>query len=140
MSQTHSRTAKTNGAPQASLGTHRPETPRASRQRTKREAAKLAPFAPAEIPASGAPMWPVHPVVWFHPELKPRLPDSSGLTIESYRKLPAPDFLPLEVTSADQPHSADEVCDPPLPDVKHRLPTSGLAPSGWDPRVAVLPK
>src|SRR5262249_37815420 len=117
--------------------TGRPESPRIARHATKRRAPKLAPFAPLEIPATGATMWPVHPVVWFHPELKPRLPDSSGLTIENCRKLPAPDFLPLEVTPADQPHGPAEGCDPPLPDLRHRFPASGLAPSGWDPRVAL---
>lgn len=138
--------AKPNGAPRAPHAgaaieerhTDHPESPRVSRRRAKGHdpKLKLAPFAAVEGQVAGAQMWPVHAVAWFHPELQPRLPDSSGLTIEGYRKLPAPDFLPLEVTPADQPHSSDEVCDPLPPAVKHRLPESDLAPSGWDPRVA----
>lgn len=138
--------AKTNGAPRASYagGTvherhgDQPGASQASRLRAKRNGLKLAPFAAVEVQATGAPMWPVHPVAWFHPELKPGLPDSSGLTIESYRKLPAPDFLRLEVTPAAQSHSSDEVCDPLVPDVKHQIPRSALAPSGWDARVVLL--
>jgi hypothetical protein len=119
--------------------TDQPESQRTSRRRPKGHGQRLkqAPFAAVEVEAAGAQMWPVHSVAWFHPELKPRLPDSAGLTIERYRKLPAPDFLRLEVTPADQSHSSDEVCNPLPPDLKPRLPESGLAPSGWDPRAAV---
>lgn len=139
--------AKPNGAPHVPHAaaavqerhTDQSESPRTSRRRPKGhgQRLKLAPFAAVEVEAAGAQMWPVHSVAWFHPELKPRLPDSAGLTIEHYRSLPAPDFLRLEVTPADQAHSADEVCDPLAPDLKPRLPASGLAPSGWDPRAAV---
>jgi hypothetical protein len=108
-----------------------------AQQRSKRHGAKLAPFAPLEIPAAFSPMWPVHPVVWFHPDIKPRLPDSSGLTIENARRVPAPGFLPLDVAPGDQPHRSDEVCDLPSLDLRPRATASGLAPSGWDPRVSL---
>ena len=134
--------AKSNGAARAPHaagamnGRHNGRTApaRASRARSLRGESKLAGFISVDRQASGAPMWPVHPVVWFQPELKPFLPSSSGLTIETYRPLPAPDFLRLEVSPADQAHRPDEVSAPLAPKLEPQLPPSRLAPSGWDPR------
>lgn len=135
MSATHSRGGRKGSAPpkpNGAAGAH------ARQKRPKRAEPKLAPFAAVEVPATGAQMWPVHPVAWFYPELNPRVPESSGLTIESCRKPAAPDFARLEVTPADQSNRSDEVCDPLLPEVKRCVVESDLAPSGWDPRVAVV--
>ncbi len=155
MSDTHPHPGRRNGSAAKANGTphppYAPGTPserhnsrtailRSSRQRARRDGLKLAGFVAPEIQGSGAPVWPIHPGAWFHPELKARLPESSGLTIEKYRQLPAPDLLPLEVTPAAQSHLPDEVCDPLLPQLAPRVPPSDLAPSGWDPRVVSAPE
>ena len=126
-----------------------PKSPPAGRQRSHDERlklapsklapSKLAPFAGEAIEPIHGQMWPLHSVAWFHPELKPRSPDSGDLSIESHRKVAAPGFLCPQVTPADQAHTSDEVCDPLPPDLKHQIPQSGLDPSGWDARVMALP-
>lgn len=146
MSETRISQLKPNGALHASpaaataqkIHSEQQESLSSVRERPRNEKLKLAPFADVEIQPSQGQMWPLHSVAWFHPELRARLPNSGGLSIEGRRELATPGFLPLEVTPADQAHSSDEVCDPLLPDLKRPIPESGLDPFGWDARVILL--
>ena len=111
----------------------------APRRKSKLAAPPLAPFASVESSVADEPMWPLNPVAWFHPELTPRSLQSSGLLIERQHWIPAPDFIPLEITPAAPLHAAGEGYEPleaqMMPaGVKQQLPASDLAPLGWDPR------
>lgn len=96
----------------------------------------VASFVSVEARAVDAPMWPVHPVAWLQPELRPGDPGLSGLHIERHHRFPAPGFLQLAPTPASPPLTADTARDPLLPNAKRACPQSGLAPLGWDPRAA----
>jgi len=108
------------------------------RGRKRSTTQNLACFAAFEARPIDAQMWPVHPVVWLQPELRPGLPGSSGLTIERHYQIPAPDFLRLHITPNGHARALDEVCDPRPPDLPRQLPRSDLAPLGWDPRTLGL--
>src|SRR5438128_59018 len=58
-----------------------PRRPAGTRPKAKSAAEKLAPFAAVRAEPINTEMWPLHPVLWLHPELAPGLPCSSGLTI-----------------------------------------------------------
>jgi hypothetical protein len=146
MSETRAPQSKPNGALHASQAagavqerhSDKTKSPSPARRQPNDESGKLAPFAGEEVPPSNGQMWPLHSVAWFHPELKPRRPDSGDLSIESHRTFAPPGFLCPEVTPADQVHTSDEVCDPLPPAVEHQVPRSGLDPFGWDARASVL--
>jgi hypothetical protein len=101
-----------------------------------------APFVAMDNQAIDAPMWPIHTVVWFQPELTPGVPRGSGLCIERHYRIPMPDFLnaPLhtlphpDVTPPSQTDTTDDTRDPLPPNLRPQLPHSGLEPLGWDPR------
>jgi hypothetical protein len=99
---------------------------------------KLADFAAMEVRPADADAWPVHPVAWLQREASPVLPESSGLGIARSHNLPAPDFLPDEVTPDPAPghRAAPEL---KLRKLASRLPEADLTPAGWDPRVARFP-
>jgi hypothetical protein len=93
-----------------------------------------APFAVVDGEPVDAPMWPIHPVVWFQPELTPGIPRCSGLSIERQYKVPMPDFLHPDVAPACHPDTPDDTRDPLPPNLRQELPHGDLAPLGWDPR------
>ncbi|HUI82103.1 MAG TPA: hypothetical protein VLY24_29480 [Bryobacteraceae bacterium] len=97
---------------------------------------ELAPFIKTEAQAQNAPMWPVHPVMWLQPQLRPAVPAESGLSVERKHTVPAPDALRFELTPVNHPASPEMVVRPVPPQIQRQLPASGLAPLGWDPRVA----
>src|ERR1051325_10573311 len=100
---------------------------------------KLASVAKIETPPANAEMWPVHALLWLQPELSPMRPGSSGLRIERRHKGPAPDFLHVEPAAVSPPFAREHSCEP-LPPARERcVPSTGLAPLGWDPR-SVCPK
>ena len=98
---------------------------------------KLAPFATPEMLAPDAQMWPVQPVLWLEPELGARLPRSSGLHIERRHQVPVAEFISLNVAPSRLPHTPENNCGLRAPSVRQKLPESGLAPLGWDPRAGV---
>jgi hypothetical protein len=102
----------------------------------KAAAHELAGFARVAIREMDAQMWSVHPVAWLQPELKPRLPGSSGLSIERHHRFPVPGLLDLQIAAVDPSHKREEHIPRELPPlVRHTLPESDLVPLGWDPRV-----
>jgi len=97
---------------------------------------ELAGFIKAELQAQDSPMWPIHPVMWLQPELRLAVPAASGLHIERKHTVPSPHFLHSAMTPVSHTPSLEKIVHPVLPRVSRRFPTSGLAPLGWDPRVA----
>ena len=101
------------------------------------EGRELAPFAAVDAAPADAGMWPAHPAAWFEPQLAPELPAASGLRVERRCTVPTPDFLPLEAPPAAPCAAAPSNAAPVAPSgVTVSVPASGLAPLGWDPRVA----
>jgi len=120
-----------------------PRRPAGTRPKAKSAAEKLAPFAAVRAEPINTEMWPLHPVLWLHPELAPGLPCSSGLTIEHCCKVPAPDFLYLEVKPAPGAPDRAQECNPLPPELPQQLPLlpqSDLTLLGWDPRVVCMAK
>jgi len=100
--------------------------------------APLADFISAEPTALDSEKWPVHPAIWWQPELPLQLP-SSGLRSERRFKIPVADFRNAGPSPECPPAvrvAAAEALAPAWNDV---LPASDLAPLGWDPRTC-LPK
>jgi hypothetical protein len=97
---------------------------------------KLAEFIKPELQTEDAPMWPIHPVMWLQPELRLQIPAGSGLHIERKYSVPSPEFVHSAMTPVSHPPALDMTVHPVLPCVGRQLPESGLAPLGWDPRVA----
>jgi hypothetical protein len=95
----------------------------------------LAPFAAIETEAIDAQMCLTHPVVWLEPEVEPVIPESSGLSIERRHRVPAPDFVRLRTASTCDPPLLEKRSDLLSPRPQPRIPASGLALLGWDPRV-----
>ncbi len=95
---------------------------------------KLAPFAAVEAAPADPEMWPAHPAGWLEPDLAPVVPASSGLRVERRYAVPAPDLLRLEPLAAIPPPARAAVPEMRPPACRTRLPESGLAPLGWDPR------
>jgi hypothetical protein len=91
-------------------------------------------FATMEAEPIDAPMWPLHPALWFQPERAPSAPVWTGLVIERHNRIPAPDFLHSEIAPTDRPGTLDRTCDALTPGARRELPESGLMPLGWDAR------
>ena len=91
-------------------------------------------FAGIEIEPIEAPMWPIHPALWFQPELAPSAPQWSGLEIERHNRVPVPDFVRSDIAPFDRPGVRDTSCGALTPCVRPAVPPSDLAPLGWDPR------
>jgi hypothetical protein len=95
-----------------------------------------ADFLTAEPIPLDAEKWPVHPAIWWQPELPLQLP-SSGLRSERRFKIPVADFRnagPCPVCRPAARVTAVEALAPVSNDV---LPTSDLVPLGWDPRTCL---
>ncbi len=93
-----------------------------------------ATFATIEAEPIDAPMWPLHPALWFQPELAPSAPAWTGLAIEHHNRIPAPDFLQPDTAPPNRPDTPDNSRDALTPGARCELPHSGLEPLGWDPR------
>ena len=92
-----------------------------------------ATFAASEAGPIDAPMWPLCAPSWLQPEIPPAIPAWTGLAIERHFGIPAPEFLDFENAALNRPATlilSDEIHPPALP----RIPESGLAPLGRDPR------
>lgn len=116
-------------------GTRRP-APRKRADRVAKPDPKLAGFVKAAAEAQDAPMWPIHPVMWLQPELRLQVPAASGLHIERKHSVPAPEFARGTLTPVSGTPSLEKSVHPVLPRIGRHFPASGLAPLGWDPRVA----
>jgi tetratricopeptide (TPR) repeat protein len=97
------------------------------------------PFAPMEPRPVDAPMWPIHPTIWFQPELAPSAPAWSGLAIERRNRIPAPGFVQPDIAPWNRASALDNACGVLIPDPRPETPQNGLALLGWDPRT-VLPE
>ena len=100
----------------------------------------LAPFAAMAARPADTPIWPIQPVIWWQPELQPALPASSGLTVERRHKVPAPDFLPIEVAAAERGAARAKSCVEFWQTVLPPAPRADLVPLGWDPRAEIAGK
>jgi hypothetical protein len=125
---THRTTKKNGPAPERSAGSGVRADARPAPQPVD------ATFAPIEAEPIDAPMWPLHPALWFQPERMPSVPVWTGLAIERHNRIPAPDFLHFDTAPPDRPDTLDSSCDALTPGARRELPQSGLAPLGWDPR------
>jgi hypothetical protein len=105
-------------------------------ERAAKPEPERAGFVKAELQAQDAPMWPIHPDMWLQPELRLAVPAASGLRIERKHSVPSPEFVREPMTPVSHPASLQTTVHPVLPHVDQQLPASGLAPLGWDPRVA----
>ena len=96
----------------------------------------LADFIELEARAIDAEKWPVSPVVWWQPELILRPPHTTGLRNERRHKTPAAGFLNVDLALVCV---AGEVTtpEPAVPALRVKIPESGLAPIGWDPRTSL---
>ena len=97
---------------------------------------KLAPFAELKPAPVDSPVWPVHALLWLQPAVAPVRPRTSGLRVERRFKPPAPDFLRSQAGPAAACDARQHACQPHPPNLRRPLPSSGLAPLGWDPRSA----
>ena len=97
---------------------------------------EMAGFLKTELAAQDAPMWPIHPAMWLQPELRLAVPAESGMRIERRHTVPAPDAISISMNFVNHPALPDKTARPALPRLERRLPSSDLAPLGWDPRVA----
>jgi hypothetical protein len=131
--------------PAARNGTHRSTNkngpaPKRSAGSGVRAEARPAPqpvdgtFAPIEAEPIDAPMWPLHPALWFQPERAPSVPVWTGLVIERHNRIPAPDFPRFDTAPPDRPGTLHNSCDALRPGARRELPESGLTPLGWDAR------
>jgi hypothetical protein len=93
-----------------------------------------APFVTTDATPVDAPMWRLHPVVWFQPELAPSGPEWSGLAVERCGRIPAPDFLNFDVAPLGRADSRDNSSDAATPAARPQAPQDDGAPLGWDPR------
>ena len=105
-------------------------------ERVAKPAPELAGFVKAESQAQDAPMWPIHPAMWLQPELRLHVPAASGLRNERQHSAPSPEFVRGTMKPAGRTSPIEKTVHPVVPRVAQRLPASGLAPLGWDPRVA----
>ena len=97
-------------------------------------AAFPAPFAATGAGPVDTTAWPLHPAVWFQPDLRPSAPLWSVLTIERHNSIPAPDFLDPKIAPLDNRTCIDDKCCARMPVLRAGVPLSGLEPLGWDPR------
>ena len=95
-----------------------------------------ADFLSAEPIALDAEKWPVHPALWWQPELPFRLP-ASGLRSERRFKIPVADFRAAGPAPECPPAARMSSADALAPVWKDALPASDLAPLGWDPRTCL---
>jgi hypothetical protein len=105
-------------------------------ERAAKPEPERAGFVKAELQAQNAPMWPIQPAMWLQPELRLGVPAASGLRIERKHSVPSPEFVREPMTPVSHPPRLQTTVHPILPCVDQQLPASGLAPLGWDPRVA----
>lgn len=127
--------------PAAGNGTHRAAKRNGAASKRSAESDALPAPAPAaelfetiETQPIDSPMWPLHPAVWFQPEIAPSIPAWSSLTIERRHRIPAPDFLCSDPTPPDRACGMENSCAPVTPEARLDLPQSDLEPLGWDPR------
>jgi len=93
-----------------------------------------APFAIAAAQPIDAPMWSIHPGVWFQPD-RPPVFAGSGLELARKNRLPAGDFAASVAASPIDCAATRETPVKPLsPAASPAVPASDLAPLGWDPR------
>jgi hypothetical protein len=93
-----------------------------------------APFTRIEAEPLDAPMWPIHPAVWFQPEVPPMAPAWSSLTIERHNRIPAPGLVQFDIAPLDRADEAADESDALAPAARPGLSESDLEPLGWDPR------
>ena len=93
-----------------------------------------AAFAEIETRPSDASMWPLHSVLWFHPERVALIPAWTGLGVERHNRIPRPDLLEVASPPPDHPDIPDKSSGGIVPHPRCRFPQSELAPLGWDPR------
>jgi hypothetical protein len=96
--------------------------------------APLAGFLGVAVRAIDAEKWPVHPVIWWQPELPLELPRSSGLRNERRHKVPMAGFLAVSREPQCAAGVRDHTAIPLAPELPQTIPASDLAPLGWDPR------
>ena len=142
------RSVKPNGTTTRGTAGSRGSTgPRANAVRAKRLAPvadsmvrvkplpELAGFLKTESAAQDAPMWAIHPFLWLEPELRLAVPAFSGLHIERTHTVPAPDAVRIPMTAVNHTAPSEKLAQPVRPLIGRHLPTSDLAPLGWDPRL-----
>jgi hypothetical protein len=83
-----------------------------------RPPAPPAEFATAQPVVVDTEKWPIVPVIWWQPDLRVTLPESSGLRNERLHKVPVAGFL----------DTAEQLG----PDLPLELPSGDLVPLGWD--------
>jgi hypothetical protein len=93
-----------------------------------------AAFVTIEAEPIDAPMWSVHPALWLQPEAAPAVPVWTSLAPERHNRIPAPAFLQIDTAPPDRPAAPDTPQDPLRRGNSPKLPLSGLALLGWDPR------
>ncbi len=94
----------------------------------------LAPFAALDQEPADVPSWPLHLAVWLKPDRPPGPPQWSGLAIERRYRIPAPGFLPADITPADRPAAPDFSSETRAPVNSPRIPGCDAVPLGWDAR------
>jgi hypothetical protein len=127
-----------------------PEVRRSPRKRggTRRaRPAAIEPPVPAPAPpadfissdpvALDAEKWPVHPAIWWQPELPLQLPASSGLRSERRFKIPVADFRSAAPPLMYPPAAKVSGAEPLVRVWSDPMPASDLAPLGWDPRTCL---
>ena len=97
-----------------------------------------ADFLSAEPVALDADKWPVHPALWWQPDLPLQLP-ASGLRSERRFKIPVADFRDANPSPECPPAGTPLAPEALAPVWSDLLPASDLVPLGWDPR-ACLPQ
>jgi hypothetical protein len=122
------------GTKKNGTGPKRPAGPNAPADVCSSPEAFAAPFAATEASPVDATAWPIHPAVWFQPDLRPSAPPWTALTIERHNRIPAPDFLHPKIAPLDCRDCIDDECCGIRPVLRVRVPPSSLEPLGWDPR------
>lgn len=103
--------------------------------------APQAPAAPAGFAASESGIvdsekWPIVPVIWWQPDLRLTLPESSGLRNERVHKIPVAGFLDTAGQLAGFAGAPVHPGAPLKPEFHGNFPASDLTVLGWD-RLAV---
>jgi hypothetical protein len=99
--------------------------------------APLSDFLSAEPIALDAAKWPVHPAIWWQPDLPLQLPVSSGLHAERRFKIPVADFRKAGASLECRPPTRAAAAEALAPLWNDALPASDLVPLGWDPRTCL---
>lgn len=122
------RTAKVRGIGRA----HGRQRPLDSEGEAPRPPAPPAGFATPVPEVVDTEKWPIVPVIWWQPDLRVELPESSGLRNERLHKIPVAGFLDTAEQLAGASGALACPSAPLRPDLPLKLPLGDLMPLGWD--------